>query len=204
MARLLCLKAAWMIDQGDARAAAPWISQIKVVAPRVALKVTDEAVQMFGGARHQPGHAAGAAWTHLRTLQAGRRAGRRASPPGGARPSSGNTRRKRCERDEGDHRPRFRAARPARLWRLAGAGGNRLDRRHRGRGDRRQLPGRAAGAGPLPDEAAAALRARHGGRRPRRRGRAGGEDESRSATASPRCRPTAATPRGSACRKPPS
>ena len=48
MARLLCLKAAWMIDQGDARAAAPWISQIKVVAPRVALKVTDEAVQMFG------------------------------------------------------------------------------------------------------------------------------------------------------------
>ena len=42
MARLLCLKAAWMIDQGDARAAAPWISQIKVVAPRVALKVTDE------------------------------------------------------------------------------------------------------------------------------------------------------------------
>jgi acyl-CoA dehydrogenase len=32
MARLLCLKAAWMMDQGDA-AAAPWISQIKVVAP---------------------------------------------------------------------------------------------------------------------------------------------------------------------------
>ncbi len=48
MARLLCLKAAWMMDQGDARAAAPWISQIKVVAPQVALKVTDEAVQMFG------------------------------------------------------------------------------------------------------------------------------------------------------------
>jgi acyl-CoA dehydrogenase len=35
MARLLCLKAAWMMDQGDARAAAPFISQIKVVAPRV-------------------------------------------------------------------------------------------------------------------------------------------------------------------------
>ena len=33
MARLLCLKAAWYMDQGDKKAAAPWISQIKVVAP---------------------------------------------------------------------------------------------------------------------------------------------------------------------------
>jgi len=47
--RLLCLKAAWMMDQGDARAAAPWISQIKVAAPNMALKVIDEAMQMFGG-----------------------------------------------------------------------------------------------------------------------------------------------------------
>ncbi len=48
-ARLLCLKAAWMMDQGDARAAAPWISQIKVAAPNMALKVIDEAMQMHGG-----------------------------------------------------------------------------------------------------------------------------------------------------------
>ena len=48
-ARLLCLKAAWMMDQGDRSAAAPWISQIKVVAPNMALKVIDEAMQMFGG-----------------------------------------------------------------------------------------------------------------------------------------------------------
>ncbi|MFQ3226689.1 MAG: acyl-CoA dehydrogenase [Porticoccaceae bacterium] len=48
-ARLLCLKAAWMMDQGDPSAAAPWISQIKVVAPNMALKVIDEAIQMFGG-----------------------------------------------------------------------------------------------------------------------------------------------------------
>ena len=48
-ARLLCLKAAWMMDQGDPAAAAPWISQIKVVAPNIALKVIDEAIQMFGG-----------------------------------------------------------------------------------------------------------------------------------------------------------
>jgi len=37
------------IDQGDPRAAAPWISQIKVAAPNVALKVIDEAMQMHGG-----------------------------------------------------------------------------------------------------------------------------------------------------------
>jgi acyl-CoA dehydrogenase len=48
-ARVLCLKAAWMMDQGDPSAAAPWISQIKVVAPNMALKVIDEAIQMFGG-----------------------------------------------------------------------------------------------------------------------------------------------------------
>ncbi len=48
-ARLLCLKAAWMMDQGDSRAAAPYISQIKVAAPNMALKVIDEAMQMHGG-----------------------------------------------------------------------------------------------------------------------------------------------------------
>lgn len=69
MARLLCLKAAWMMDQGDARAAAPWISQIKVVAPQVALKVTDEAVQMFGGQGISQDTPLARSWTHLRTLR---------------------------------------------------------------------------------------------------------------------------------------
>ena len=68
-ARLLCLKAAWMMDQGDARAAAPWISQIKVVAPRVALKVTDEAVQMFGAQGISQDTPLARSWTHLRTLR---------------------------------------------------------------------------------------------------------------------------------------
>ncbi|MFK7941274.1 MAG: acyl-CoA dehydrogenase family protein [Roseovarius sp.] len=68
-ARLLCLKAAWMMDQGDARAAAPWISQIKVVAPRMALKVVDEAVQMFGAKGISQDLPLAAAWTHLRTLR---------------------------------------------------------------------------------------------------------------------------------------
>lgn len=69
MARLLCLKAAWMMDQGDARAAAPWISQIKVVAPRMALKVTDEAVQMFGAQGISQDTPLARMWTHLRTLR---------------------------------------------------------------------------------------------------------------------------------------
>jgi len=69
MARLLCLKAAWMMDQGDAKAAAPWISQIKVVAPQVALKVTDEAVQMFGGQGVSQDTPLARSWTNLRTLR---------------------------------------------------------------------------------------------------------------------------------------
>ncbi|MEM7728491.1 MAG: acyl-CoA dehydrogenase family protein [Pseudomonadota bacterium] len=48
-ARLLCLKAASMMDTGDHRAAAPYISMIKVAAPQVALKCIDEAMQMHGG-----------------------------------------------------------------------------------------------------------------------------------------------------------
>ena len=69
MARLLCLKAAWYMDQGDGRAAAPWISQIKVVAPRVALKVIDEAVQMHGGQGVSQDTPLAIAWTHVRTLR---------------------------------------------------------------------------------------------------------------------------------------
>jgi len=68
-ARLLCLKAAWMMDQGDPKAAAPWISQIKVVAPKVALKVVDEAVQMFGAQGISQDTPLAASWTHLRTLR---------------------------------------------------------------------------------------------------------------------------------------
>lgn len=69
MARLLCLKAAWYMDQGDKRAAAPWISQIKVVAPRVALKVIDEAVQMHGAQGISQDTPLAHAWTHVRTLR---------------------------------------------------------------------------------------------------------------------------------------
>lgn len=68
-ARLLCLRAAWEMDRGDARAAAPWIHMIKVVAPRMALKVVDEAVQMHGAQGISQETPLAAMWTHLRTLR---------------------------------------------------------------------------------------------------------------------------------------
>lgn len=68
-ARLLCLKAAWMMDKGDIRAAAPWIHQIKVVAPNMALKVTDMAVQMFGAQGVSQDTELARQWANLRTLR---------------------------------------------------------------------------------------------------------------------------------------
>ena len=69
MARLLCLKAAWTMDTEGARAAAPLISQIKVIAPRVALEVIDQAVQMHGGAGVSQDFPLARMWTHVRTLR---------------------------------------------------------------------------------------------------------------------------------------
>ena len=68
-ARLLCLKTAYMMDTEGVRAAQPWISQIKVVAPRVALKVVDEAMQMHGAMGISQDAPLAAMWTHLRTLR---------------------------------------------------------------------------------------------------------------------------------------
>ena len=53
MARLLCLKAAYMMDTAGVRAAQPWISKIKVVAPLMAGKVIDEAMQLHGAERNE-------------------------------------------------------------------------------------------------------------------------------------------------------
>lgn len=50
MARLLTLNAAYMMDTVGNKVAASEIAQIKVVAPNVALKVIDRAIQMHGGA----------------------------------------------------------------------------------------------------------------------------------------------------------
>jgi len=49
-ARLLTLKAAWMLDEVGTKGARSEISQIKVAVPNIALEIIDQAIQMHGGA----------------------------------------------------------------------------------------------------------------------------------------------------------
>ncbi|MEJ1992476.1 MAG: acyl-CoA dehydrogenase family protein [Maritimibacter sp.] len=69
MARLLCLKAAYMMDTVGVREAQPWISQIKVVAPLMATKVVDESMQMHGGAGVSQDFPLARMYANLRTLR---------------------------------------------------------------------------------------------------------------------------------------
>ena len=50
MARLLTLKAAYMMDTVGNKIARSEIAQIKVAVPNIACKVIDDAIQMHGGA----------------------------------------------------------------------------------------------------------------------------------------------------------
>jgi len=68
-ARLLCLKAAWMMDTTTPKEAAPWVSQIKVVAPRMAAQVVDEAMQMHGAMGISQDAPLAEMWMHLRSLR---------------------------------------------------------------------------------------------------------------------------------------
>ena len=68
-ARLLTLKAAWMIDQVGAKGARTEIAAIKVVAPRVALRVLDRAIQTFGGAGVSGDTPLAALYAGMRTLR---------------------------------------------------------------------------------------------------------------------------------------
>jgi acyl-CoA dehydrogenase len=68
-ARLLVLKAAWLIDTQGVFAAMSEISQIKVVCPNVAQQVIDMAIQIHGGAGLSNDFPLAAAWTLARTLR---------------------------------------------------------------------------------------------------------------------------------------
>ena len=50
MARLLTLKAAWLMDTAGSKAAHTEIQAIKIAAPTMAVRVIDRAIQAFGGA----------------------------------------------------------------------------------------------------------------------------------------------------------
>ncbi|MGB8651810.1 MAG: acyl-CoA dehydrogenase family protein [Mycobacteriales bacterium] len=68
-ARLLTLKAAWMIDNVGARGARTEIAAIKVIAPRVALNVLDRAIQVHGGGGVSDDFPLAAMWAGMRTLR---------------------------------------------------------------------------------------------------------------------------------------
>ena len=68
-ARLLTLKAAYMMDTAGNKAARAEIAMIKVVAPNMALRVIDRAIQAHGGAGVSADFGLAAAWAGARTLR---------------------------------------------------------------------------------------------------------------------------------------
>src|SRR6201988_45700 len=68
-ARLLTLKAAYMMDTAGNKAARAEIAMIKVVAPNVALRVLDRSIQAHGGAGVSQDTFLASAWANVRTLR---------------------------------------------------------------------------------------------------------------------------------------
>jgi acyl-CoA dehydrogenase len=68
-ARLLTLKAAYMMDTVGNKAARSEIAMIKVVAPNVALRVIDRAIQAHGGGGVSDDFHLAWAWANSRTLR---------------------------------------------------------------------------------------------------------------------------------------
>ena len=68
-ARLLTLKTAWLMDTVGNKGAAIEVSAIKVVAPTMALRVVDRAIQAHGGAGVSDDFPLAAMWAGLRTLR---------------------------------------------------------------------------------------------------------------------------------------
>jgi alkylation response protein AidB-like acyl-CoA dehydrogenase len=69
MTRLLCLKAADMMDKVGNKAAALEIAMIKVAAPRMALRIIDDAIQAHGGAGVSDDFGLAKAYANIRTLR---------------------------------------------------------------------------------------------------------------------------------------
>jgi acyl-CoA dehydrogenase len=69
MARLLTLKAAWLMDTVGNRHARTEIAAIKVAAPNIALKVIDRAIQVHGGGGVSDDFPLAWTYAHLRTLR---------------------------------------------------------------------------------------------------------------------------------------
>ncbi len=68
-ARLLVLKTAWLIDTAGVQAAASEVAAIKVVVPRMACKVIDDAIQVHGGAGVSDDVPLAAMYAAARTLR---------------------------------------------------------------------------------------------------------------------------------------
>jgi len=68
-ARLLVLKAAWMLDEKGIGGAMSEVSQIKVAVPRMALEVIDFAIQLHGGAGMCEDFPLARAWAGMRALR---------------------------------------------------------------------------------------------------------------------------------------
>jgi acyl-CoA dehydrogenase len=69
MARLLTLKAAWLMDLAGNKAAKNEIAMIKVVAPNMACQVIDWAIQAHGGGGVSGDFPLASAYAHARTLR---------------------------------------------------------------------------------------------------------------------------------------
>ena len=69
MTRLLCLKAADMMDKVGNKAAKQEIAMIKVAAPNMALRIIDDAIQAHGGAGVSDDFGLAQAYAHQRTLR---------------------------------------------------------------------------------------------------------------------------------------